>query len=186
MEERLFKPLGMNDSFFFPPEEKVSRIAMVYKNDNGKLVRAGSEILGGDPAFHRKGAIYPAPEFALYSTASDLAAFYQMMLNSGTYNGRRFVSRASVEAMTALHTGELKAGHDPGTGYGLAWQVVKEPLGTFALMSIGSYGHGGAFGTHGWVDPKKDLVGVFLVQHANSNNAAKFAFMQLAAAAIRD
>jgi len=144
-QERIFKLLGMKDSFFFPPVDKLGRIAMVYRLEKGKLVRAGGDILGGDPALYRKGAKFPAPEFGLYSTASDLAAFYQMALNGGTYKGARLLSRASVEVMTALHTGALEpAAFTPGVGYGLAWTVVRAALGTLQLQSIGAYGHGGA------------------------------------------
>ena len=186
IEERIFKPLGMKDSFFFAPPEKQARIAAVYKSENGKMTKAGGEILGGDALRYRKGAKFPAPEFGLYTTAGDLAAFYQMMLNGGTYNGRRILSNASVDVMTALHTGDLKAGHMPGTGFGLAWEVVKEPGGSLALLSEGTFGHGGAFGTHGYIDRKRDLVGVFLIQHANGGQSAKYAFMAMAAAAIAD
>jgi CubicO group peptidase (beta-lactamase class C family) len=86
-----------------------------------------------------------------------------------------------------LHTGELTAGHNPGTGFGLTWEVVKEPFGMQTLRSIGSYGHGGAFGTHGWIDPKKRLVGVFLVQSTGGGaNFARDTFMTMAAASVVD
>lgn len=184
LEAEIFKPLGMKDSFFFPTPERIARIALVYKQNGGKLVRAGGDILGGDSAQFRRGAKYPAPEFGLYSTASDLAAFYQMMLNGGVYNNHRLLSPESVRVMSAVHTTDIKAGWTPGSSYGLAWEVIKDPLGTATLMSIGSYGHGGAFGTHGWIDPKKDLVGVFLVQQASSGaDSAKYAFMAMANAA---
>src|SRR2546428_8213653 len=107
IEERIFRPLGMKDSFFFPTPEKIERIAMVYRYENGKLHRPGGDILGGDPANYPQGARYPAPEFAMYSTASDLAKFYQAMLNGGTYNGVRLLSKASVGVMTSLHTGNI-------------------------------------------------------------------------------
>jgi len=188
LEDRVFKPLGMVDSFFFPPPEKTSRIAMVYALDDGKLKRAGPETGGGDPALYKKGARYSGPEYGLLSTAADLAAFYQMALNGGVSNGKRILSRAGVEMMTSLHTGSIDpAGHSPGMGYGLAWTVVKEPLGTLQLQSIGSYGHGGAFGTQGWVDPKKDLVGVFLIHRSRGGGADESnAFKQMTAAAIVD
>ena len=153
LEERILMPLGMKDSFFFPPADKLDRIAMVYKLADGKLQKAGPETLAGDPWIFRKGAKYPCPECGMYATASDYAAFLQMMLNGGTLNGRRLLSPASVEIMTALHTGDLIAGHSPGMGYGLSWAVVREPLGTLNLQSVGTFGHGGAFGTEGWVDP---------------------------------
>jgi CubicO group peptidase (beta-lactamase class C family) len=186
IQTRIFGLLGMKDSFFFPTPDKIGRIALVYNRTAGKLARADASILGGDPAQYRHGAKYPAPEFGLYSTASDLAAFYQMMLNAGVYNGKRLLAPESVRVMSAVHTAEIpKAGWLPGGSYGLAWEVVRDPIGTATLMSPGSYGHGGAFSTHGWIDPKKDLVGVYLVQALNAGgDAAKFAFMAMANAAV--
>ena len=186
LSERIFQPLGMKDSFLFVPPDKIDRIAMVYKRVDGKLQRSGGDILGGDPSQYRKGSKYSAPEFGMYSTASDLAALYQMMLNGGTYNTKRLLSKASVNLMTALHTGSIEpAGHSTGMGYGLAWTVVRDPLGTMQLQSEGTYGHGGAFGTQGWVDPHKDLVGVFLIQRSGGGSSDESnAFKALAAAAI--
>lgn len=186
LSERIFQPLGMKDTFLFVPPDKIDRIAMVYRYADGKLQRSGGDILGGDPANYRKGSKYSAPEFGLYSTASDLAALYQMMLNGGTYNNRRFLSRPSVNLMTSLHTGSIEpAGHSIGMGYGMAWAVVRDALGTLQLQSEGSYGHGGAFGTQGWVDPQKDLVGVFLIQRsAGSAPYESNVFKTMAAAAI--
>ncbi|MDQ6665844.1 MAG: beta-lactamase family protein [Acidobacteriota bacterium] len=191
--ERLLRPLGMKDSFFFPPSEKENRIAELYwrGKDGGKLQRVTAALspyfLGGDPMNFRKGAKYPAPEFGLYSTATDMAAFYQMMLNGGTFHGKRYLSSASVAVMTSIHTGDLKAGFLPGTGYGLTWEVVKDPVGSLTLLSAGTFGHSGIYGTHGWVDVKKDMVGVFLVQIASGTFMdVKNAFFQMAGAAVVD
>ncbi len=182
---QIFQPLGMKDSFFFPPPDKIGRIALVYKSENGKLSRADGTILGGDAAQYRRGAKYPAPEFGLYSTAQDLAAFYQMMLNGGIYNGHRLLSPASVHVMSTVHTAGIpKAGWWPGGSYGLAWEVIQDPLGTATLMSLGTYFHGGAFGTHGWIDPKKDLVGVYMVQRTSGGDDARNAFMAMANSAV--
>jgi CubicO group peptidase (beta-lactamase class C family) len=184
---RVFQPLGMSDTYVFPPQEKWDRIATVYTFTDGKLKPAGPDTLGGGDWKYRKGAKYPLPEGGLYSTATDLAAFYQMMLNGGTFNGKRILSKPTIDIMTAVHTGDLMAGHQPGMGYGLAWSVVKGVQGTLALplLSEGTYHHGGAFGTHGWVDPKRDLVGVFLVQRPGANDERN-AFMAIAGSAIRD
>src|ERR1700753_2621877 len=76
----ILKPLGMKDSFFFPPSDKIARIAMVYDDKNGKLVRAPATILGGDPAKYRQGAVFPAPGGGVYATAADLLHLYRMML----------------------------------------------------------------------------------------------------------
>jgi len=141
----------------------------------------------GDP--FREGSKYASPEGGIYSTATDLAAFYQMMLNHGVLGGRRILSRAGVDVMTSLHTGDIPAGFAPGMGYGLTWAVVRAPEGTLRLNSIGSYGHGGAYRTYGWVDPAKDLVGVILLQRTNGGGDVADeinAFMALAASAIED
>lgn len=181
--QRLMQPLGMQDSFFFPPESKKSRIVVNYCTKDGKLSPCPHATLGGDSRDLRAGAIYPAPEFGLYSTAEDLSKFYQMMLAGGTWNGRRFLSPPSVAAMTMVQTGDLKAGHNAGTGFGLTWEVAKDPAAAAMLWSIGTFGHGGAFGTHGWIDPAKQLVGVFMVQGGVGNPEAKANFIAMASAA---
>ncbi|HET6219790.1 MAG TPA: serine hydrolase domain-containing protein [Acidobacteriaceae bacterium] len=163
--EHILRPLGMNDSFFFPPPDKIERIAMVYAHKDGKLVPAPGSILGGDPAKHRQGAIFPAPGWGLYSTAEDLLHFYRMMLNDGVYEGHRYLSPFSVHVMTEPHTtGIQPVGWMRGSDYGLAWEVVTDPLGELAGHSIGTYGHGGAFGTQGWIDPNNDLISIMLIQ----------------------
>src|SRR5206468_7591701 len=117
---------------------------------------------------------------------SDMAAFYQMMLRRGVHKGRRILSQRSVDVMTALHTGYLPP-TAPGMGYGLGWEVVRDPRGALRGTSIGSYGHGGAYGTYGWVDPKADLVGVFLIQRASGGAPdERNAFMQTLASALVD
>lgn len=178
LEDRIFKPLGMVDSFLFPPEAKRDRIASVYALRNGKLQSMGDYI-------YRKGAKYPMPEGGMYSTAKDMAAFYQMMLNGGTYNGHRVLSKASVETMTMLHTGNLPVWSSTATGYGLGWAIVRSPNGTLTLSSVGTYGHGGAFGTQGWVDTARGLVGVFMVQNSGGGSEpAHAAFREIANAAV--
>jgi CubicO group peptidase (beta-lactamase class C family) len=184
LQARIFDPLGMKDTFLFPPDDKKSRIAMVYQLRDGKLEPAGDRVLGGAPGRYREGAKYSGPEFAAYSTATDLAAFYEMVRTGGVHNGKRLLSKAAVDLMTSLQTGDLKAGHMPGTGFGLAWEVVKEPLGESNYLSAGTAGHGGAFGTHGWIDKQKELVGVYLVQGGPVDG--KYAFMRLAGAAVVD
>lgn len=104
LEERIFKPLGMKDSHIFLPVEKQSRLALIYHPDDGKLVRGSGKSYGGDAAAFRKNAKFSAPEYGLYTTATDLAAFYQMMLDRGVYRGKRYLSKASVETMTMVHT----------------------------------------------------------------------------------
>jgi CubicO group peptidase (beta-lactamase class C family) len=183
MQDRLWTPLAMKDTFLFPPEDKKDRICAVHRIKDGKLERADGSILGGDALQYRRGAKYSAPEFGAYSTAADLFTFYEMLRKGGTHAGKRFLSQTSIDVMTALHTAGLPAGHNPGTGFGLTWEVVKENGGEVNFMSKGSYGHGGAFGTHGWIDKKKGIVGVFMIQGGDTT-ASKYAFMRMAAAAL--
>ena len=184
---RILEPLGMKDSFFFPPQEKQDRIALVYKHADGKLSRAGDDILAGDAAKYREGAKYPAPEFGLYSTAGDLLKFYQMLLNGGEMNGRRYLSRQSVETMTRVFTPDVTpSGWLGGTGYGLTFEIVNQPRGTLLLHSPGTFGHGGAFGTEGWIDPKNDLIRIMLVQVSDGGgDAPRSVVMQIGEAAVQ-
>jgi CubicO group peptidase (beta-lactamase class C family) len=172
LTRRVFEPLGMKDSFFFPPEDKKARIAAVYEKRDGKLQSMGERI-------YRKGAKYPMPEGGLYSTAQDMAAFYQMMLNGGSYQGKRILTRFSTQVMTMLHS------EGTGANWGLGWQVARGASSTLNLSSEGAYGHGGAFGTYGWVDPAKDLVGVFMVQNFGfPDGGARAVFIGMANAAV--
>ena len=166
--EHILQPLGMKDSFFFPPADKISRIAMVYAQKDGKLVRSPASILGGDPAKYRQGAVFPAPGWGLYSTAEDLLHLYRMMLNDGVYEGHRYLSPFSVHLMTEPQTtGIQPVGWMRGSDYGLAWEIVTDPLGELAGHTIGTYGHGGAFGTQGWIDPNNDLISILLIQRSD-------------------
>jgi CubicO group peptidase (beta-lactamase class C family) len=184
LETRIWKPLGMKDTFILPPADKVDRIVVVHQAKDGKLVNANGTILGGDSRLHRKGAKYAAPEFGMFSTAEDLARFYNMMRAGGVHQGQRVLSAAAVKVATTMHTADIRAGHLPGTGFGLTWEVTRVPMGTLNFMSLGSFGHGGAFGTHGWVDPAKDLVGVYLIQHTGFSGNAKQVFMSLAGGSV--
>jgi CubicO group peptidase (beta-lactamase class C family) len=167
MTGHILQPLGMKDSFFFPPPDKIARIAMVYASKDGKLVRAPATILGGDPAKYRQGAVFPAPGWGLYSTAEDLLHLYRMMLNDGVYEGHRFLSPFSVHLMTEPQTtGIQPVGWMRGSDYGLAWEVVTDPLGELAGHTMGTYGHGGAFGTQGWIDPNNDLISILMIQNS--------------------
>ena len=180
MQIEILNRLGMKDTHFFLPDAKRNRLATVYTDDHGVLKR--SDL---DP--FREGNRYPGPEGGLYSTAQDMARFYQMMLNQGTFNGQRILSPASVQLMTTVQTGDLKAGFAPGMGYGLGWAVVREPAGMFRLNSLGTYGHGGAYRTYGWVDPAKDLVGVLMFQRTNGGGDVADeinAFVAMANAAV--
>jgi CubicO group peptidase (beta-lactamase class C family) len=186
IDRYILKPLEMKNSFFFPTPEQAERIAMVYEGHDGALTPSPGTILGGDPAKHRQGAVFSAPSWGLHSTAEDLFHFYQMMLNGGTYQGHRVISKFSVALMTESHTvGIHPAGWLVGGAYGLTWEVVDEPFGELIGHTKGTYGHGGAFGTQGWIDPSNKLIKIMLIQRSNGGtDSLRNAFMTMAEAAV--
>ena len=183
LEEKIFKPLGMDDTYIYPPKEKFHRMPTAYILRDGKPVKYTADPLGEGVMKFRVGAKYPLPEGGLYSTASDLFALYQMMLNGGEYDGVRILSPASVDLMTQVHTGDLTTS-TPGIGWGLGWSVVREP-GAWGLPSVGTYGHGGRYGTFCFIDPKKDIIGIFMI-HREGGRDERNAFVQLTMSAATD
>jgi CubicO group peptidase (beta-lactamase class C family) len=166
LKKRIFDPLGMVDTTFYPSKQQLERTALTYDKKEGKLIPVSDPIIG-PPA----GALYPVPAGGLYSTAADLAKFYQMMLNKGSLGKAHILSAKSVEEMTRVQTGDLQTGFSAGMGWGLGWGVVRTPTGVTAMLSPGSYGHGGAFGTQAWIDPKQDLFMVLLIQRVGLPNS---------------
>jgi CubicO group peptidase (beta-lactamase class C family) len=184
LQERLFGPLGMKDTFFYPTPEKRPRLAKSYRKDKDGLSPAG-QWLGG-----LESGRYPLPAGGLWSTAQDQATFYQFMLSRGMHAGRRLVSEATLEKMTRSHTGDLKAGFTDGIAMGLGWQVVARPVGVTEMLSAGSYGHGGALGTQGWIDPRKEMYFILMVQREGFGNGdasdVRQTLQSLAVRAIKD
>jgi CubicO group peptidase (beta-lactamase class C family) len=108
------------------------------------------------------------PSGGLFSTAADLAKFYEMIRNGGLHEGKRLVSEASITAMTKPHTAGGKA-----QNYGLGWQCNLAEKAIVPGFSADSFGHGGAYATHGWIDPERRLVAVFLVQNVLVKDGGK-------------
>jgi CubicO group peptidase (beta-lactamase class C family) len=181
---RIFKPLGMNDTYIYPPSEKFHRIPTAYILKNGKPVKYTTDPLGEGAMKFRVGAKYPLPEGGIYSTASDLFILYQMMLNRGTYNNVRLLSPASLETMTQVHTGALPAS-GAGMGHGLGWAVVRDAQAAWPLISAGTFAHGGRYGTYCFIDPKKDMIGIFMIQREGGSEE-RIAFTEMAFAAALD
>ena len=180
LRQRIFEPLGMNDTYFFVPDEKLDRLATLYTFSDGGLKRSPAQLSS------QHGPRIPMPAGGLVSTAADIFRFNMMMRNKGTLDGRRVLSSAAVTLMTTSHTGDLKAGWVPGVGHGYGYEVVRNAEGMFRYNSIGSFVKGGAFRTYEWVDPQKDLVGVFMMQLTNGGDTADEinSFMAISAAAV--
>ena len=167
LQKRVFDPLGMTDTTFYPTEAQLKRLATTYgKDKSGKLIATPNTliVLG-------TGTKHPIPAGGLVSCGADLARLYRMMLHGGTLDGKRILSEKSVAEMTRLQTGEIKTGFVEGMGFGYGWAVVREPKGVTEMLSAGTYGHGGAFGTQGWIDPANDVFVILLIQRTGLPNA---------------
>lgn len=159
LHRRIFHPLGMHDTVCFPRPDQRPRIAEVYEQKEGKLQAVARPLIGLEPT-----AKHPMPAGGLCSTATDLAKLYQCLLHQGALHDRLIIHPPALQEMTKTQTGELKTGFVDGMSFGYGFAVVKEPQGATAMLSKGTFGHGGAFATQGWIDPHQDLFVIILVQ----------------------
>jgi CubicO group peptidase (beta-lactamase class C family) len=184
LADRIFKPLKLIDTAFAPTRQQRPRIAVVYQPSEDKASLVPSRRLVVDAA---KETV-PNPSGGLLSTAGDMFRFYQMVLNGGELDGRRVVSRDAVRAMTSLQSGELPTGFTPGNGWGFGWCLVRRPEGVTQMLSPGTFGHGGAYGTQGWVDPRRQAVFLLMIQRTEFGNSdgseIRGAFQRLAGEAL--
>lgn len=170
LKRRLFDPLGMKDTTFYLSEQQLPRLAKSYRRtDKGVLEATDIRFLNGKSPTSLDR--FPAPNGGLFSTASDYARFCQMVLRGGELDGKRYLKPESVQLMTTIQTAGLKTGFTDGNGWGLGWCVVREPQGITAMLSPGTFGHGGAYGTQAWIDPGTKRVYVLMVQRANFPNS---------------
>lgn len=168
MQERLFGPLGMKDTTFWPSGEQLERLAKSYtKKGDGPLEEVGIKHLKGDMSDRTRTAF---PMGGLFSTARDLSRFYRMLLCGGELDGHRILKPETIARMTAVHSGELKTGFVDGMGFGYACGIVREPQGVTAMLSPGAFGHGGAHGTQSWADPKRGIIYILMIQRAGMPN----------------
>jgi CubicO group peptidase (beta-lactamase class C family) len=157
-KQHIFEPLGMNDTWFYLPEDKQSRLVKVITEDADHLVASMPQGLVNYPL--SKGS-YFAGGAGLSSTTKDYATFLQMLLNKGKYNGKRLLSRRTVELITCNQIGDLNLGVDK---FGLGFQITTERGQAVFGVSEGSFAWGGYFGTTYWADPKERLVCLLFMQ----------------------
>ena len=158
--ERIFTPLAMNDTHFYLPDAQLPRLTTAYEKKDGKLSKLTAPNVSA-----RNGKFYMGAG-GLAGTAEDYLRFCQMLLNGGVLDGKRLVSRKTIELMTANHIGRIPMWQETLQGYrfGLGFRV-REHTGEAALLgSNGSYGWGGAYGTFFWVDPKEQMIGIMMIQ----------------------
>ena len=177
LKTRIFDPLGMVDTAFEVPPEKAERFAACYGFNEKQEV-----VLQDDPA---KSAYLKPPAFVsggggLVGTAQDYLKFCQMLLNGGEANGTRFLSPKTIELMTLNHLPggqELMAmsrslfseSGNEGVGFGLGFATVLDRAATMTPGNTGEYYWGGAASTAFWIDPKDELIAVFMTQFIPSN-----------------
>jgi CubicO group peptidase (beta-lactamase class C family) len=167
-QERIFKPLGMKDTGFFLPEDKVARLATAYTYHPEKGLQpirdqqtVEEENLSYSADYPYRGSrTYFSGGGGLCSTAEDYYRFCQMLLNGGTFNGTRLLSRKTVELIRQNHAeGKLDQ-----MGFGLGFGVNSEAKYVTELGSVGSYYWGGFYYTSFVIDPKEDLIAIFMGQ----------------------
>lgn len=187
LENNIFLPLGMHQTTFFPSKKQARRLALPYQKNGvtGELQETDFYFLKGE-LWDRQRTVRPSG--GLFSTAEDMYAFYQMMLNKGQYRGKRILSQKACQQMTTTQTGDIKTGFTPGMSWGLGFQVVKEPQGVTEMLSKGTFGHGGAYATHSWGDPVTQTIFVLMVQRRGMPGgdaaAIRKAFQQAATEAL--
>jgi CubicO group peptidase (beta-lactamase class C family) len=191
LEERVFKPLAMKDTYFFLPEDKVPRLAAAYAYypdkglqviPEGKVMKEGEFSYSSDYPY-RGPRTYFSGGGGLCSTAEDYYRFCQMLLNKGKLDGERVLSRKSVDLMTIDHV----QGKVEGMGYGLGFGVNSEPRYLTELGSVGGFYWGGFYYTDFVIDPKEDLIAVVMAQlHPTGDINVSSRVIRLAYAAIKD
>lgn len=191
LHHRIFEPLGMKDTYFYVPSEKQHRLANVYLFDKdarlekspGYFTAHGEKMMDYPKA---KGTYFSGGA-GLSSTIMDYAIFLQMLLNDGTYNGKKLLSRNTVRMMTMNQIGDLSVGSGPYK-FGLGFQIVTENANGILPVRTGTYSWGGFFATTYWVDPVEKIVGLLYKQLPEDAHEYELAdkFKVLVYSAIKD
>lgn len=165
LKERILDPLGMTDTYFYLPKNKVNRLTTVYSPKEGEPLKP-APVAG---TMDSQGAYVEGPRKSfsggagLLSTAKDYYLFLQMMANGGELNGKRILSSHTVDLMTANQFPD-GVSNDPGEGFGLGFRVLLDLGKRGTPGTVGEYGWGGAYGSTYWVDPAEELVVVYFTQ----------------------
>ena len=172
LRQRIFEPLGMKDTAFFPSEDRMPRVVTLYsRTPNGLERRALPRWADTKTLFSGGGG--------LWSTAEDYLQFAQMLVNGGELGETRLLGLRTVDRMASNHVGDLFAnarspGGRAGMGFGLTVDVVLDAVEARQHRSTGSFGWGGAFGTNFWVDRTEQMAGVLMVQTPGGSLRADF------------
>ena len=185
LRKRIFDPLGMSDTWFYLPKEKHNRLVSVQQITDGKWGKY--PITFYDTDYPMKGAKrFFSGGAGLSSTAKDYATFLQMYLNNGELNGKRILSRTTLQSIMGNHTGELFS--DDSEYYGLAFGVVTQKgQDSGGMGSAGTFDWGGYFNTQYFADPKENIIGILMKQtQGKVSDETGWKFRQMVFAAIDD
>jgi CubicO group peptidase (beta-lactamase class C family) len=158
-QKRIFEPLGMKDITFWPSQAQWTRVASVYsRGANGLTKNNNPNGMSSEVYFMGSGG--------LISTAEDYIPFGVMLANGGELSGKRILGKKTVEMFRSAHIPDTLQGRAAGEGYGLGVRVVTNHVRRGTMLSDGTFGWSGVYGTHFFVDPVEQVVGVLLVQTA--------------------
>ena len=195
LQQKIFEPLDMPDTFFTVPADKLDRLAQLYAplGTSGKGFFAAATGPGLEPAAAAVSARYvdggamESGGGGLVSTARDYMRFSQMLLNGGELDGVRLLSPKTIELMTMNHLGDIPMGFNrEGAGFGLGFGLVLDPGLVGEVSSAGEYNWGGAAGTTFWIDPQENLIGLFMVQSLPHRTRLRGEFKSLVYQALVD
>jgi len=158
--QRIFNPLGMEEASFWPTDDKWARVASVYNRTANGLQKSQNPN-------NMSGKIYFMGSGGIMTTAADYLPLGLMLANGGVLNGKRLLSPKTVELMSSVVVPDTLPGRSAGEGYGLSVRVIQDHVANATLLSDGTFGWSGAYGTHFFVDPKEQVVAVFMVQTSN-------------------
>jgi CubicO group peptidase (beta-lactamase class C family) len=194
VQKRVFDPLEMKSTTFYPDEQTRDRLATGYAKN-----RTSGDL---EPVPHSNNFGTrdrpPLGNGGLFSTGPDYARFCQMLLGNGAFGAKRLLSQEAMKFLTTVQTGELPTGfmqsaefghHGTNYGWGIGTCILRTPHeGVAVMLSPGTFGHGGAWGTQAWCDPARGVAYILMVQRSNFGNAdaseVRRAFQQAAATAL--
>ncbi len=169
MNEHIFEPMGMKDTYFNVPMEKASRLPSVYTED------ANKQVIPWAPTFRSINPNYPLASKSYFSggaglssTAFDYAIFLQMILNGGQYNGKQILGRRTAELMISP---QLESGMMGNDNFGLGFSITGEKSANLNMRTKGSFSWGGYYGTTYWADPKEKLIVLIMTQHTPNSHS---------------
>lgn len=168
-DQRILTPLGMEDTAFLVPQEKMDRFATLYGRTDSQALQPLDVVVAGNyvnPRLHLGGQ-------GLVSTAEDYLRFAQLMLNKGDWHGSRLLERETVELMTTNHLSpaQMPISYNgivdspvPGIGFGLGFNVLMDPGQAGVYGTQGDYGWGGYAETYFWINPREHLIAILMAQ----------------------